>query len=224
MSEEERQLCLQDPRVFASDLLKTSALSWKFFLSFLHSQHHSISGDPAAKADQLHRDKETLDRARLYFRDAIAFMKHRNRLEWPTCRLPEDRVAVEAIMTSLLEDFKDLDDEAASLSRACNDFIRLEMNMISILDSKKSIEQADRVQKLTFLAYLFVPMSFITGIFSMNMKEFNGTIPALWLYFAIVVPVAICFALIPLWQDIIRIFARAKLAMRHIFVGYSARD
>ena len=68
-------------------------------------------------------------------------------------------------METLLVDFKDLDNEATSLSQACNDSIGLEMNMVSILDSKKSIEQADRVQKLTFLAYLFVPMSFITGIF-----------------------------------------------------------
>jgi len=224
MSDTERRLCLEDPRVFASDLLKTSALSWKLFFSFLHSQHQSISGKPEAKADQFHRDKEVLLRARLFFRDAIIFLKHRSRLDWPTCELQEDKDMVEAILTGLLEDFEDLDMEAGSLRRECNDSIGLEMNMISILDSKKSIEQADRVQKLTFLAYLFVPVSFIASIFSMNVREINNSPLKLWMFFAIAGPVAICCASIPLWKEIMGIFYHAKRGLRHALVGYGAES
>jgi len=219
MSDEEQHLCLQDPRVFASDLLKTSALSWKLFLSLLHTQHPSLPGDSTSKADRLRRDSQVLHRARLYFRDAITFIERRNALEWPSCKSPKDKAAVELIMENLLVDFKDLDNEATSLAKACNDTISLEMNLISILDSKKSIEQAERVQKLTFLAYVFVPMSFITGIFGMNVKEINGSVPELSLFFAVTVPLAVCFALIPFWDKIKRWVVRAWLGLRHCFVG-----
>ena len=211
------QGCL--PQTFSKPLPSAGSYS----SVFLRSQHPSLPGNPGSKADRLRRDSKVLDRARLCFRDVITFIERRNALDWPSCKLPKEKAAVELIMETLLVDFKDLDNEATSLSQACNDSIGLEMNMVSILDSKKSIEQADRVQKLTFLAYLFVPMSFITGIFWMNVKEINGSSPKLWLYFAVAIPLAICFTLIPLWKDIRRLLARAWLCVRHMFLGYSTK-
>lgn len=215
MTDIERDLCLQDPMLFAADLLKTSALSWKLFFSFLYHQHQLLAGDPAVKAERFRRDRAVVDGARLYFCDVIALIKRREHLGWPTCSTASDRATVDSVITTLLEDFVTLQTEASELCDACNAYIGLEMNMISILDSKKSIEQAQRIQMLTFLAYLFIPLTFTCSIFSMNVYELNGTKSPIWVYFATAAPITACFALIPLWHNVVRLVKRAKLAMNH---------
>lgn len=213
MSEIERNLCLQDPILFVADILKTSALSWRLFFSFLHNQHQSLEGDPAEKADRLHHDKEVVDRARRYFGDVIGFIDHRKQLDWPTCSSAENRITVDATINTLWEDFKTLQSEAAGLGAECNDSIALEMNKINIIDSKKSIEQAEKVQMLTFLAYLFIPLTFVAGVFGMNVTAFTSPNPPIWKFFAVAGPITIVCALIPTWRDVVQLIRTIREAL-----------
>jgi Mg2+ and Co2+ transporter CorA len=61
------------------------------------------------------------------------------------------------------------------------------MSSMSISESKKAISQAERVGKLTFLAFIFVPLSFTASFFGMNVKEF-GESTSLWWWAAFSVP------------------------------------
>jgi hypothetical protein len=111
----------------ASDLLKTSALSWKLPFSFLHSQQQSLDADPAAKTDRFRRDKDILDLARLFIDDTVKFLVCRKQLNWPTCTSEPNIDAVEKRVSDLLRDFKDLQGKAAGLCNACTASIGLEM-------------------------------------------------------------------------------------------------
>ncbi|KAK8188799.1 uncharacterized protein BKA78DRAFT_380872 [Phyllosticta capitalensis] len=42
---------------------------------------------------------------------------------------------------------------------------------LSIMESRKAIKEAEQVTKLTQLAFFFIPLTFVAGIFGMNLKE-----------------------------------------------------
>lgn len=70
--------------------------------------------------------------------------------------------------------------EAQVTERFLMDTFQLLMSSISVLDSETSIRQAARGQKLTQLAFVYVPMSFVTGVFGMNIKEINDSPLRAW--------------------------------------------
>ena len=67
-----------------------------------------------------------------------------------------------------------------------------------LLESRKAMEQAGSVVRLTLLAFLFIPLSFTTSFFGMNFKEFVGEGLSVWVWFVTSVPVfgvavSVCF-------------------------------
>lgn len=59
----------------------------------------------------------------------------------------------------------------ALLSRCDSTFSAL-MATMSILESQKAIAQAEEVTKLTQLAFVFIPLTFVAGIFGMNLEVY----------------------------------------------------
>lgn len=63
------------------------------------------------------------------------------------------------------------------------------MNIASVAESKKVLEQAKGVENLTRLAFAFVPLSITASFFGMNFKQLGqGDLP-LWIWFAVSVPI-----------------------------------
>jgi hypothetical protein len=61
------------------------------------------------------------------------------------------------------------------LERFLMDSFNLLITSTSVLEAELAIEQGIRGQRLTTLAFPNVPLSFVTSIFGMNMKEINGS-------------------------------------------------
>ncbi len=72
---------------------------------------------------------------------------------------------------SLEKDFEHLLCRAQKLHSHCTQAIATLMSSITIAESKEAILQAQRVSKLTLLASIFVPLSFTTSFFGMNVRE-----------------------------------------------------
>ncbi|KAH8768082.1 hypothetical protein F5883DRAFT_669392 [Diaporthe sp. PMI_573] len=68
------------------------------------------------------------------------------------------------------EFLKDFLDQPPSRVRDGASFIT---TSVSARASRKSIDQAAEVNRIAILAYFFVPMSFVTSIFGMNVVEFG---------------------------------------------------
>lgn len=64
------------------------------------------------------------------------------------------------------------------------------MSSISISESQKAIDQAQRVGKLTFLVFIFVPLGFTTSFFGTNVKELQSDVGLKW-WAALSLPVAV---------------------------------
>ena len=82
--------------------------------------------------------------------------------------------------------------ETEVAGRLLMDTFQLLMSTISILDSETNIQQVRSGQKLTQLAFIFIPLSLVTGIFGMNIKEINGSPIPIWVVLVTVVITALC--------------------------------
>jgi len=72
------------------------------------------------------------------------------------------------------------------------DSFTLLMSSISVMEAGSIKEQAQQGQMITRLAFLYVPLSFVTGIFGMNVKEINGSPLPMWVPLAAFLVVSAC--------------------------------
>lgn len=117
--------------------------------------------------------------------DSIHNTKHP---KWPKAR---DHLGLKAASASeaIKQDFEHLLAFARALHDRCNEGISILMSTVSIEESEKAMVQAQRLGKLTFLAFIFVPLSFTTSFYGMNFKELDAKTLSIWAWFALSVPV-----------------------------------
>lgn len=60
-------------------------------------------------------------------------------------------------------------------------------SMVQLLDSRQSVLQAANITRLTYIALVFVPLSWVTGLFSMS-ENFSPGEEHFWMYFATALP------------------------------------
>ena len=84
----------------------------------------------------------------------------------------------------LLEYCTEVQAEGHRLIRAIQEKTQLDIGLWSIKESRRSIEEAVAVKKLTQLAFIFIPLSFVTSVFGMNIDEITGTGASLWTFLA----------------------------------------
>lgn len=73
--------------------------------------------------------------------------------------------------------FSHLVNELNGISEELNDEIHLIMGAVNIQDSAAMKQQAERATLLTLLAAVYLPLTLVTGIFGMNIKEINQGTP-----------------------------------------------
>ena len=74
-------------------------------------------------------------------------------------------------------------DQVVQLDGFLMETFQLLMSSISVRDSQLSIEQSQRAARLTQLAFIYAPLSFVAGIFGMNVREINATGLSIWVFF-----------------------------------------
>lgn len=194
MSSSDRKLCVNDPFMFLSDVLDTSTLSWMHVLSYLRASYESLPPSPSDQAARLRADKEMLERGLCYFTEVLSFLRHPPENWQHTNRSKE-------VAQRLETDFKVLHNEAESLSTWCTESISIAMSTISIMDSQQSLAEARRVQLITVLAFIFIPMTFIASCFGMNIQELSQLGSTLGRYLSIALPFTLSMLMIPLWIE-----------------------
>lgn len=92
--------------------------------------------------------------------------------------------------TTTLRDLDHSLRHAEALERRIQDTISVLMSSVSIAESRRGMEQQERIGKLTILAFIFVPLSF-TSFFGMNFKEMKADIMSIWQWFTVSVPIVV---------------------------------
>lgn len=100
----------------------------------------------------------------------------------------------------LMEDYEQLHTRCIYLSKMCTQGITLAMNKATIEESRKAIEQSERVKKLTVLATLFIPLSFSTSLFGMNVDLLGQSKVEFWWVFVLCIPITVFAYIFYLWD------------------------
>jgi len=124
---------------------------------------------------------------------------------WPKDETESGKRKAAFSAQSLEQDFKHLLDRAVALRTRINEEITVLLSSISIAESQGATEQAQRVGKSTLLAFIFVPLSFTTGFFGMNVTEIASDKLSLKWWVAMSVPVTV-IAISMLYLDVVGFF------------------
>ena len=70
---------------------------------------------------------------------------------------------------------------------------RLQIDLVNtqIEESRKAIQQAEVVKRLTALAFVFIPISTVCSAFGMNIQELSHNLPSAWVFATVALAVAI---------------------------------
>ncbi|KAK2825695.1 hypothetical protein FQN49_007459, partial [Arthroderma sp. PD_2] len=100
----------------------------------------------------------------------------------------------------LLEDYEQLYARCIDLSKMCTRGITLAMNKAAIEESRKAIEQSERLKKLTLLATLFIPLTFTSSLLGMNIDLLGQNAVRFWWFFVLCVPITLLAYTFYLWD------------------------
>ncbi|KAI9867658.1 MAG: hypothetical protein M1813_008458 [Trichoglossum hirsutum] len=92
-------------------------------------------------------------------------------------------------VTSLLGDYRDLQKHIERIQQDLRDYLNrhvaiesLKESRLGVEASEKSIMQAKSVNRLTKLAFVFIPLSFASSVFGMNFKELGTGQLSIWIF------------------------------------------
>ena len=82
-------------------------------------------------------------------------------------------------------DYDEILAQARQFEEDLKDHMTTYVGIMTLKESKKSIQLADSVRRITQLAFIFVPLTFVTSIFGMNLEGFgNGNIKT-WVFLVV---------------------------------------
>lgn len=126
----------------------------------------------------LHFNKTLIDNHIAHLLEFVAFLKSSR-----TSVRPKDEKVSEVIheaQESLLKDYENLIERARDLAARCIEGASNITSKAMLEQSAQAIDESKRVNRLTLLAFFFLPLSLGTGIFGMNFKEFGSGILGIW--------------------------------------------
>jgi hypothetical protein len=134
-------------------------------------------------------------------------LQNRRCVNWP--RVPESELA-EKTATLLVKDYEFLTRRAQGLAEECQHGIATLANSCALEESRLSANNAAQVHKLTVLATIFVPLSFLCGVWGMNFEELGSGRLHVWWWFVTAFPVLLLALFIYYFEGIVAIFDKMK--------------
>lgn len=89
-----------------------------------------------------------------------------------------------------MEDVRHLPRRLEEVQTRADKLISVLTAVLSIREIKKATTQTRAVTQITYLAFLFVPMSFVASFLSMNNNFPSGNSMVYWIYFVIALPLS----------------------------------
>ena len=193
-----------DPLYALSELLFFSASSESQFFNLIGRRVDEImgrfKGQETEALDNLNYSIRLVRDHMQRVEDIRTFLEGEVGHQWP---LPSDRPK-EALHAQALmvDDFAYLARRGQSLSAQMLEGMSLISNGVMLEGSRRAIATADRMHRLTLLAFFFLPLSFTTSLFGTNFKQFGTGTLSIWVLFATIVPVTVLATVICFWDRI----------------------
>jgi Mg2+ and Co2+ transporter CorA len=189
----EQDLAAKDALYALSELFLFAATAEVQFLNLIRSLiEHELSFIGEAKFHaisllNLRYIKAQLSSHERHLAETVNILKNRQWLGWPSSPSEESKKTAAMLITN----YQFLVELAKNLGRDTEQGMATLANASVLDESRRSANNAMRVQRLTVLATIFIPLSFICAVWGMNFKEMGtGTLP-MWWWIVTAVPVLI---------------------------------
>jgi hypothetical protein len=186
-----------DLRSFSYYPLKIVAAEWVNYISVLgmslreYEVSTSLNGDLVAELDKLNVNLRLLQGWRRRIMSTQAKMRR-------TIRFMESRADSKKASEdwqSLKEDYEFIQTEVTEHGERLEAMVPLVTSAASLIESRRSLFETANVTRLTILAIVFIPLSYVASIFSMS-ENFGPGGSLFWVYFVTAVPLAVFIGLI----------------------------
>ena len=226
----DQALLTSDPFFILRGVLNVANLAWAQLITFLANDisYYKPGGDSSGDVsgngnlnfalEQLRFDAGLLERTSTLLSDSLVLIKTGGSPSWPTPDATATTLlAHKAKFQAALErDVEHLVGRCERLARSCELSTTFLVSSMQLIESQKGIIQAGQVQRLTQLAFLFIPISLLAAVFGMNVAEYK--IPSkIWVFFLIAAVLfgVTCFMLSrQVWTGQVRRLKRQMLGGR----------
>ncbi|KAK8139285.1 amidase signature enzyme [Apiospora sp. TS-2023a] len=217
----DKQLVQQDALYSLSELFQFAGSAEVQFLNLMHDHiDHELSfvGD---ERFVMQRDLSLLNlkyirthlaRHAQGLEETVSIVKNHESFGWPSVQgtsLLKNRV-----VSMLLTDFEYLLKRTQALAKECDEGMGILANSSVLDESRRSTSNAMRVEKLTFLATVFIPVTFTCTVWGMNFKELGTGTQPWWMWFLVAGPVLLFTLAVYHYKLLIRYFTRITSLLR----------
>ncbi|KAF5662034.1 metal ion transmembrane transporter [Fusarium circinatum] len=209
--------CLQNLRPFMQPILYLTCAEWLIICQYIKSRLGQIEWE-LSNPGEFYKDTQIIDKSleRLHtWRRHIPFYREILTETLRSAGPPEDlrhpnttdnRESCQAHKSTgdsshhdlaqmifsedITPDIEEVIEQMGELQERTDRLTTMVVAAISIADSHRSLEESSNVARLTWLATIFIPLSFITGLFSMQEDIAKLQVTFGW-YFACAIPVTV---------------------------------
>lgn len=131
----------------------------------------------------------------------LSYICNRQALIWPQAM--GDSVAQaksKSAATRLERDFRYILELTEDLRSICDKEVTVMINAANIAEAKRSIEHGKTLFRFTWLASIFVPLSFTTSLFGMNVIELGQGDLHIWVWAMVTIPIFLLSVVFLFWN------------------------
>ena len=211
---QDRNLLRQDPFFLVGQLLCTALLSWNQMVNFLQEdvqEYQSAKPDEVESAlEQLRYSISFIDRMKSHLKDNLAT------IDQAGLQPMEDdlREAAQQNRDTLRKDHELIIGRCQDLSTRCEVISNTLLSMASFEASRLGILESNQINRLTKLAFVFIPTGLVASLFGMNVAELAQN-PPIWVFFLVAIPIVGFTITVMSWKSLnrlIRPLRRTRLA------------
>ncbi|KAI0811538.1 hypothetical protein GGR55DRAFT_105155 [Xylaria sp. FL0064] len=197
-----------DPTYYLDELFMLLASSEYQFLNLMEVKVRRKSQwgeDIRQIIAELHRTQRVVEQHTQRLLDVLDIIRHRTPFQQLQIEHPEQENVGNSVKADrpLHSIFSKLLRRAETVSSLCHEEMQVLSNDAVIRESQESLEQAGALAKVTFIAFVFVPLSFTTSFSGMNISILNGGSVNLWVWSVVSVPI-LAFSILAWWADAVK--------------------
>ncbi|KAL4935383.1 hypothetical protein BDV06DRAFT_207141 [Aspergillus oleicola] len=97
---------------------------------------------------------------------------------------------------AIVSDYRELIQESDMIAADLQVLLQQQANLANIEQARRGVEQTDSVRRLSIVAFLFIPLSFTTSFFGMNLRELGtGSLSIGYFFLLAVLSGGLCIVL-----------------------------
>jgi Mg2+ and Co2+ transporter CorA len=195
------------------------------FLNMLQSRINDAltrtsKADTATRVVELRCLIVMLDRHSQVLHENTTFLRKRGGPQWPRSRHQDHVKTVDATMGILHQDFELLTERTSALNDLCQQSMSVIMHKIALKEAQDSVQQGRPILLFTTVTIIFLPLSFISSVFSMNVEELGGPSHVrLAMFWVVTLPVALTIINFLVWFNLCPAIKRRTIRLAESLMG-----